>query len=341
MRLSKISLAVAGALLSSAAFAQSVQVYGLVDTGLMNLDTINSSSTTSMESGMLATSRWGIKGSEDLGSGLKVEFLFEQGFNSDTGQAGTAGSTFGRESWVALTGGWGSLRLGKMWNAYDQVSAGAQGALVNSAFVAQSYNTRLGGANTSLGVFAEQIYNANPNNTLMYISPAIGGLTFFGSYSLDESNTSNAGRVSSFALAYADGPVTVNFGYQIESDLGGLTNDWKTWNLNGSYDFGAVKLGATYARSKFDSGEGARDIGLVLDVPLSDATVISASYARSKDRGYGAGANEERSGYGLAVLHNMSKRTAVYAGLFDGKADISGVATADTRLIGAGLRHSF
>ncbi|MBV5298281.1 MAG: porin, partial [Rhodoferax sp.] len=146
MKKSLIALAVMAA--SGASFAQSsVSVYGLADIwfGSVKVDLPNGSSTTTtkLDSGGVNTSRWGLKGSEDLGGGLKANFKLEQAIALDTGAA----SGFSRYAYVGFSGGFGEVKLGKTGTAYDEVN-GSANAVFNSALSAENFvwtNGTLGG----------------------------------------------------------------------------------------------------------------------------------------------------------------------------------------------------
>lgn len=89
MKKSLIAFAVLGAFASAASAQSNVTVYGIVDAAVMY--TNNQAGGTNkavMEAGQLLTSRWGIKGSEDLGGGLKANFNLEGTLANDTGAAG-------------------------------------------------------------------------------------------------------------------------------------------------------------------------------------------------------------------------------------------------------------
>ena len=118
----KTSIAAAcTALICHGAMAQSngVTLYGVVDLGLRNgsgLTTSNAAapgSTHSLGSGIHTTSRWGLRGGEDLGGGAMALFNLESGLNADTGAPANATKYFDRASWVGLQGGWGTLALGR------------------------------------------------------------------------------------------------------------------------------------------------------------------------------------------------------------------------------------
>lgn len=118
MKKSLIALAVASAAMGVQ--AADVQVYGLIDTSLSfvssdadygNLDRKNS---FSMENAKEFGSRFGLKGSEDLGNGYKVAFVLESGIKSDDGSLDQNGRLFGREAHVDLVGPFGKVSAGLM-----------------------------------------------------------------------------------------------------------------------------------------------------------------------------------------------------------------------------------
>ena len=120
----KKSLAAIAVLGTAAGFAcaADVTLYGVVDTGLLftdhqvkvDGDKKLDQSTFGLESGVSAGSRFGLKGTEDLGNGLKVGFKLENGFNADDGTLGNDGRLFGREASVSLIGDFGTLSMGRM-----------------------------------------------------------------------------------------------------------------------------------------------------------------------------------------------------------------------------------
>ncbi|MBP8147748.1 MAG: porin, partial [Acidovorax sp.] len=106
----RLALAVLALLGSTAAFAQSsVTLYGRVNTTVERQEVGNVKTTGLFNN----ASRFGFKGTEDLGGGLKAGFQLESGFNSDTGAS--AATFFGRQSEVNLSGGFGTVRLGNFF----------------------------------------------------------------------------------------------------------------------------------------------------------------------------------------------------------------------------------
>lgn len=113
-----IAVAVLGACVAGSAFAANVDVYGRIDTGLSYVhEKIGDKAATdklSMDSGLSSGSRWGLKGSEDLGNGYQVGFVLESGFSSDTGAIGEEGKLFNREATLRVSGPFGSIYAGRM-----------------------------------------------------------------------------------------------------------------------------------------------------------------------------------------------------------------------------------
>ena len=130
MKKTLAAVAVLGAFAGSA-LAADVQLYGIVDTGVQYLsgdtdlarhDSINK---FSMESGMQSGSRFGFKGTEDLGNGLTVGFVLENQFSSDTGALNSSGLLFHREASLFLQGGFGKFAMGRMGSMNGGVSSWA------------------------------------------------------------------------------------------------------------------------------------------------------------------------------------------------------------------------
>jgi len=321
MKKSLIALAVLAA--SGAAMAQSsVTLYGIADVWVGSVkDGIDAKSNTVMVSGGLNTSRWGVKGSEDLGGGLKAVFKLEKGFNIDSGTE--KGSGFDRNAYVGLAGGFGEVDFGKTWTAMDDVLGAS-----NSGF-----DSALSASNNVLVV--PDVYAGNPGNTIKYTSPSFGGFSGGFSYSMDESSAVSEDIVD-FSVSYGNGPIAANFAYQVQNAAG---DDLKLTALNGSYDFGMAKLLASYGQVKFGAAK-TNDYQIGVDVPLSPAMTLSAGYAFSEDNA--AAGDGERTGYGIAVGYSLSKRTTAYAGFRMNEEDnAAGTKVDEGRVIAVGLRHTF
>ena len=341
MKKTLIALAVISA--AGVASAQSsVTLYGVADAFLVSTNTkstdANGVSTSirrnKLESGGFGSSRFGLTGSEDLGGGLKANFQLESGVAIDTG-AGGVGSVFNRQSWVGLSGGFGALRLGKMWTPYDEVDgmgAGAFGETFkpagNIAFPSSNYQ------------------KSNPSNSIYYTTPNISGFSAAVSLSAGE-GAATAGRVVSVNAQYAGGPVTVAVAHQQEKDTGAATAR-KFTKLSASYDLGVAKLRAGVGQAKNDTTPlfgtnlypKGQDFQVGVDVPLGNALAVSAGVARGKITLAG-GAEIKGTGFGIAAKYNLSKRTFFYTGLSTGKNKSAGTQQTKTDSFGAGVQHQF
>ena len=114
----KRSFALLGILgVAATAHAQSnVTLYGLIDTSLVYTNNQKGGTNYQMSSGVESGSRWGMKGAEDLGGGLKAIFQLENGFSSTVGTLGQNGRMFGRAAFVGITSQtFGSFTAGRLW----------------------------------------------------------------------------------------------------------------------------------------------------------------------------------------------------------------------------------
>ncbi len=348
MKKSLIALAVLGT--CGAAMAQSsVTLYGMADVWVGRVKSevtgVGSVSESVLESGGFNTSRLGFKGSEDLGGGLKANFNLEAALAMDTGTAG--GLRFDRQSWVGLSGGFGEIQLGKPWTPYDDTRAMANDTF-NANFAA-SWTTWLG-------------YEDNPNNTIRYNTPNFGGFSGAFAYSLGEdratSPNNSASNVVSLSLNYANGPIVVGFAHQSQKVEGlngldstgiltGLAATGKTtYNLlNGSYDFGVLKLvgGVNQAKVQPDgvADVKANEFNIGVDVPVGAGFDIGVGVARSKLESGGTDLTKT-TGLSIGAKYTLSKRTFAYAAFNRTKAEIigTGVEAKDT-LFGLGIQHNF
>lgn len=319
---------------SGIASAQSsVTLYGIADVwfGSFKTDGVRQ---TKIDSGGVDQSRFGFKGSEDLGGGLKANFVLEQGFLLDSGAQATAGQMFSRQSFVGLSGGFGEARIGKTWTPFDDIDGVARPAF-NSAL------------SPSAAVWASTGYNANPANTVYYATPSFSGFSGAASYSLGENKTAsvNAGKIMSVNVKYEGGPIYAGLAYQLEK-ADGNTDSARFARANASYDLGVVKLLAGYgyvgdkAASGLVKGAKTNEYELGLDFPVSSVVTVSGGYAYSKTKD--AGADDSKSkGYSLAATYSLSKRTYLYGGVHTAKTTQAGTPDAKTELVAVGVHHAF
>ncbi len=321
MKRTLIALAALGAMTGAAQAQSSVTLYGRIDASLMHNKPFGGVRQLTLESGTISGSRWGLMGSEDIGGGLTINFDLEQRFAIDSGTQ-AAGEAFSRQAWVGVSGGFGEIRVGKPWTAYDDVS-GAIISMFDSGFSVEN------------NFFASTGYNANPANTVRYSTPSFGGFSGAVSYSLDEVRNTNL-SLTSISGAYSGGPVAFGAGYQVE-ELGGSNR--KYTRLSGSYDLGAAVIKGLYGNVKFPANAKTSEYSIGVDVPLGGALIASAGYGYSKDNA--AGGSEKRTGFTLGALYTLSKRTDMYVGLTDWDGKIGGLKTNGNTKYGFGMRHSF
>lgn len=338
MKKSLIALAVLGSVAGVAQAQSSVTLYGLLDVWAgrtkAEVPGVGSASVTGLNSGGLATSRWGVQGSEDLGGGLKAIFKLEQGFDVSNGTAqtytnaitgATSSTSFNRQSWVGLEGGFGTVQFGNVWSAFDDVFY-----IGNSIFDAVSFSP-------AYAVMSVAAYQDKPRNALRYTSPNFGGFSAAVSHGLDE--TAGVSRdQTDFNLQYAAGPLTAAFAYQVQADAAGVDADAKFTYFTAAYDLGVAVLkgGVGTTRNVFASRTDDWQIGA--DFPLSSALTLSAGYAASKDKD---GTDTKRNGYSIGALYALSKRTSTYAAFTKAKEEVGGTTVLKGTVFGAGIQHKF
>jgi predicted porin len=323
MKKSLIALAVLAA--AGAASAQSsVTLYGIADAYVGSVkDALSDASVKSktvLNSSGLSNSRWGLKGTEDLGGGLKANFVLESGFNTDAGTA--AGDLFGRKSTVGLSGNFGTVELGRNYTAYDTI----RGNTNNSA----NTNVAMTGKTFGAGIAD---YSGRTNNTIRFDSNVYSGFSGAVSYGLDE-DASVKKDVSSIALQYANGPLQVGYANQTEKQD---TLSSTTYNMIGAgYNFGVVNLVGSVNKAKAAGTKEDTEYQLGVSAPFG-ATTVYAGLAKAKAEVAGA-TTEERTGYNLAATYALSKRTTAYAAYMN--VDVKDSAK-EFRAVAAGVRHAF
>ncbi|MBC5785052.1 porin [Ramlibacter sp. USB13] len=363
MKKSLIALAVMAA--AGAASAQSsVTLFGIVDANISYQRTSGGEKNTFLANSGYNSSRLGFRGTEDLGGGLSASFWLEGALANDVGFGGSqaTGFDFRRRSTVSLAGGWGEVRLGRdyvptFWNmtVFDPFGTNGVGSNIG-------HKVKLdGGTAATAGGIVDPAY-VRSNNMVQYFLPAnLGG--FYGqiSYAFDETpNTAagqqNAGRYIGGRLGFASGPFNVAAAYgQTDGQETFASPDVKNWNIGGQWDFGMAKLLGVYDRASYESVGVDNDLDTWLIgglIPVG-AGEIRLSYGRSKlDT---AGGDPRTSQWALGYVHNLSKRTALYATYAhvsnkDGanisvgsslQNRVAGLTNASSSGFDLGIRHSF
>ena len=375
MKKSLIAAALLGTFAASAFAAPSVTLYGRIDTGLVythkNLDnTAGSTDTFSMDSGVTTGSRWGLKGSEDIGN-AKVGFVLESGFNSDDGTSGQNNRLFGREAQVNISGAYGTLYAGRLASiASDSGSIGYLGDVSAFPSAYGFVGNQQGSTGTAYGRY---------DNTLAYETPTFGGLqgaimySFKGDTKASDTNVANARENSGDADRYLAAGLRYKAGKAAVVLTGDMTmygNDAANYGnvdngysfiLGGNYDFGVAKAFAkvTYFDNQvnvldsFDLISDSRDLKkaealkgwgaeLGTNVPAFGGNFLAAvGYRDAKDVDDGS-YKFKRWNAAVGYTYAFSKRTNVYglAGYAQEKANALDRKASGAQ-VGFGLVHKF
>jgi predicted porin len=359
----KILLASAiASLFSVTAHAQSsVTLYGIIDEGVQfnsNNKNVNAAGANAggrqvalNSTSGLNGSRWGLRGAEDLGGGLKAVFTLESGINLNNGAFGQGGTEFGRQAFVGLSSAqYGTVTLGRQ---YDSVVTYVQPV---------STTGYIGGS--TLIEHPGDLDNLNntlrTNNTIKYASPSLNGLTFGAEASLG----GQAGNVSgssgySAGAAYANGPITLGVGYNyfknptgpiitsttstgstglftdnvtgVNSLSGALNSAYQTASsyqvaaAGGTYAIGPAVVGVSYSNTKYQNiatmnGSTATfndvEAGLKWNFTPTFYTGLAYNYTKGNSLTNATGVsvgNQHFNQVSLLADYSLSKRTDVYA----------------------------
>lgn len=350
MKRNLVSVALLG--FAGAACAQSsVTLYGVADGWVgqtrSKAGTAASISTTVAESDGLSASRWGLRGSEDLGGGLRASFVLEQAITIDNGAVKTVSASnigFNRAAYISLSGGFGEVRLGRMLGAFDALRGPFNQLYDASGFA--STGTVWGLGTTASGAQAAVTgsdYLARGNNTLLYSTPVFSGFSGSISYSAAEgmSTATAAPRSISSHAKYVKGPLKIGYGYQAEH----YTTGNNTFKLaSGAYDWGVARVVASIQRqddTRIAGGQSANEWQAGVDVPFGQA-IVAVGYASSKVKNAAGVEVADARGLSLMGIYSLTKRTRLYAALrqVDVKRADGSTSTEASRY-GVGISHTF
>lgn len=298
----KTLIALAAVAVSSAAFAQSsVTLYGQANIGLFKQQGADMALNEGPDG---SGSRWGLRGTEDLGGGMKANYILESGFSLDSGNQDVAGQQFQRAAWVGLSGGFGEIRMGRQYSIGFDASIGT---MPSTAFSSQ----RMVGLNWAGTV------NTRNNDYIKYLSPSFGGLKVsVGTQLKGDTATAN----TEVGVAYAAGPLKANF---VTTKVKGASGS--SYGLNAMYDAGFATLGGGYAdNAGKNTGKG---VFLHAGTKMGNFAPY-LQFARNTDA--------KVSSVEAGAYYSLSKRTRAY-GLLNTR---SGVAN-DKNKYTLGLVHTF
>lgn len=361
----KKNLVAAAALLALVGAAQaqsSVKLYGYLEAAVGSFKAVgDESAVTKVQSGDMMTSFIGFSGVEDLGGGLKAEFMLESFVGGDTGAnvPNQAGQFWSRASWVGLSGGFGRIALGQYDNAlftsgltYNPFGS----SMTYSPTMRHFYN--LGSTSTTKMVNLSQT-DTGWVNSITYETPNFAGFTGSLQFSPKESTDSANSNSYTVSGAYNNGPLSLMAVYVdagTSPTIGTATvspypKEYRAANFGASYDFGVVKAFGQYTRFKYYSSSplASSDTPATLDdivkatawqlgvsVPVTASGTVLASYGQAKFKDSTSDSSTSKI-LSLGYDHALSKRTSVYAAFTREK-----LTDLDSgRAIAVGVKHNF
>ena len=349
----------------------SVTLYGIIDTGIGYNKIkgaedfgIRDGSRVGMINGVQNGSRWGLRGTEDLGDGLQAVFQLESGFDSGTGRSAQGSRLFGRQATIGLqSNSWGRLDLGRQTNIASKYFGSIDP--FGAGFGQANIGTALSATNT-----------VRYDNMVMYQTPSFSGFQAGVGYSFNADSTRGAEtgfrtadntRAITAGLRYVNGPLQVAFAYDQLNASNKLPQEDvdatpRQYTLGGAYDFEVLKLSLAYARTTdgwfsspsvngnsllggdvptFADGFKSNSYMVGLSAPIGGASQIFGSWQMvdpSNDKL--TGGDEKMNIFSLGYTYDLSKRTNLYAygSYAKNYAFLDGVKST---AVGVGLRHRF
>ncbi|SEP61276.1 Outer membrane protein (porin) [Ectothiorhodospira magna] len=251
------------------------------------------------------SSRLGVRGSEDLGMGLRGVFQIEAALQGNEGRAFDGSNLTARNTYVGLAGGFGELRIGKHDTPYKL-------STLRLNFFADTLGDMHHVA-AQTGNNANNFYRRN-DNTLIYMTPDFGGMQFMASYTTDlvddtPNNNPDANDTNAFSLAgvFSQGPMYVAVAYEQNNNFGVGGEDQQAWKVGGTYQIADLTLAAMY--ENIDDGQDDRDAFHLGARYSFGQAYLMASYTFADELTTDNGAKM----YALGGGFNFSRRTGIYA----------------------------
>ncbi|MPW18285.1 porin [Paraburkholderia sp. CNPSo 3157] len=281
MKKTLLAVAALGCFATAAHAQSSVTLYGLIDAGITYANKVATStghdSVVKYGDGVASGSRWGLRGAEDLGGGMKALFVLESGFSTGDGTSGQGGALFGRQAFVGVSkDGIGALSFGRQYS-------------FSTEYIGGNYTM---GSQTPAGNYAyhindlDQLVSSRLNNSVKFSSANFAGLTFGAMYGFSNSTlfagtptttvgtttTQGASSAYSFGANYAQGPFGIGAAYTnirypngatpafsvsiANINTGGL-RDIETFGVGARYTIAAALVWANWTHTKFEPLTGA------------------------------------------------------------------------------------
>ena len=295
--------------LPSAAFAatSNVDIYGLFSA---SVDIVNFDDPTKSDEMLVSShaSRFGFRGSEDLGGGLSAVWGTEAGLSLDDG-SGNWGS---RGSFVGLSSkNLGKVILGGQLNTLHKMSTVKLDVFSDSL---ADYNGIIGQASNTGAAGNRAVFDARGSNAIQYTSPSLSGVVVDVMYSQknEGGSTTNDPQLWSLAANYSNGPLYLTVAWEKDFDYA-TTNDRSDWKFGAAYTFGNTRLAGVYERmSQTGSGVYDRNAYYVSVLHKMGNIDLKAAYGRAGDSD-AVGGDDGANLWAVGGDYNLSKRTAIYA----------------------------
>jgi predicted porin len=297
----RLGMALCCALLGNAAYAQSsLTLYGVLDSYLGYNQASGKGTIVGLNGGGDMANRFGVRGSEDLGGGLKANFALENGFYEESGAYAVPGTIFNRQSWVGLSNHYGDLRFG----------------VQNSPqFLMLSKFDAFDGATYGSGLVNLTSYVPRYSNVISLESSVFTDFTFRMEVAPGNQPGSVAnGSTILTSAEYARGPLYLGANYVQSRSLTGA-QPAKSGFLGGSYQLGAGTLHVAFYR-----GNNVNSTATEAGVYYSTYSVSGEYFVTTLDRvslGFmfadGSGTNGNAQEGSAMYQHILSKETLLYA----------------------------
>lgn len=330
-----LSLVIVVTILSMPAFAQSraqkdggsFSIFGIIDLGVAIVDNVNGSMGSNLSSGGLQGSRLGFRGQEDLGGGIKVDFMLEAGLEADDGSI-RGGGFQGQSSLGMRSQDFGSVAMGRQCTSFCEfLSRLAMAPTFGGVSGAHDGIPGSTDGKAAAARFNNNMSSSTVSNSIKYVSPEIGGFSFSGNYAFGESSgSSTAGSARGMAMRYASRKIYLAAGYNeaVSANNANLPKN-KVYAIGGMYYFQNFHVAAYYTSQK-NAGHTSGMNADVMSVMLSYRSgnwVNSIGFSHMDDK---TQENWDSNQYALSTVYALSKTLSLYSTLGHMRVKNGGVA---------------
>ncbi|WP_028311651.1 porin [Derxia gummosa] len=312
--------ALSGCAVTVQAQSSNVTLYGVIDGGLSRSSNVNGKSLNAVDTGILSPNIIGIRGSEDLGDGMRAFFRLQSQFQMDSGAQ--VGNLWGHYAGVGLEGRFGQIQAGNlndfMFTTLTQKTYGPMFPFVSIQFMRRGPFDGFGrpGGQSPSADFDRTGNTSRIGNAVRYDSPRVYGVQLGALYGFGESTTAGTNNSSSksYSADYTGGPVTLTAAYTSVNyaALGNGEDGVRTWGAGARYDFGdGVHWSGVYTNSR-NTANDARIGAFATALLFSPTTNTRAIGQYTYMKGNEVLTNNKAHQVNLSLHYLFSKRTNVY-----------------------------